>query len=178
MPFTPLMSQLVFQKSCSGLFFTVVGAFWSLVFSRCSSRFATHDHGPAFFKSSLWFLNVSFFDMSRLLCDPGLCRGNAFRDFVDIDVHFFIKSCQPDWCSGWFLQWFVQIFTVFFHDVPLPFRVALWCRLVCVVLLQLAVQPFRWTRHIDFWRSRLESGSLFCVVDPLQLPVGVDLHFM
>ena len=34
--------------------------------------------------------------MSRLLCDPGLCRGNAFRDFVDIDVHFFIKSCQPE----------------------------------------------------------------------------------
>ncbi len=51
---------------------------------------------PAVFYSVLWFLNVSFFDMSRLLGDPGVCRGQPFRDFVDIDVHFFIKSCSPE----------------------------------------------------------------------------------
>ena len=40
-PLPPLLGLLDGPKKCFALVFTVVGAFWSLVFSRCPSRWAT-----------------------------------------------------------------------------------------------------------------------------------------
>ena len=40
--------------------------------------------------------------MLRSLGDPALCRGHASRDFVDIGVHFFVKSCSLDFASAVF----------------------------------------------------------------------------
>ena len=42
-PFPPLLGLLDGPKKWNGMVFTVVGAFWSLVFSRCPSRWATLD---------------------------------------------------------------------------------------------------------------------------------------
>ena len=40
-PLPPLLGLLDGPKKWNGMVFTVVGAFWSLVFSRCPSRWAT-----------------------------------------------------------------------------------------------------------------------------------------
>ena len=44
-PFPPLLGLLEGRKKCSCVVFTMVGAFWSLVFSRCLGRWATLDFG-------------------------------------------------------------------------------------------------------------------------------------
>ena len=40
--------------------------------------------------------------MLRSLGDPALCHGHASRDFVDIDFHFFIKSCLQEFAAAVF----------------------------------------------------------------------------
>ena len=40
-PFPPLLGLLDGPKKCNSMVFTMVGDFWSLVFSRCLSRWAT-----------------------------------------------------------------------------------------------------------------------------------------
>ena len=60
--------------------------------------------------------------MLRSLGDPALCDGHASRDFVDIDVQFFVKSCLLDFAAA-----------VFYNDSRLIF-VFFWMtsRLLCV----------------------------------------------
>ena len=84
-PTPPPISLLVLLKCCPGMVFAVLGEFWSLVFSWCSSYFSTLMQMPAVFYRSLWFFNAIFFDMSRLLFDPAVCRGQPLRHSRDID---------------------------------------------------------------------------------------------
>ena len=95
------------------------------------------------FYGSWCFLGASFFGMSRPLGDPACCRGHASRNFVHIDFHFFVKSCVLDVSLACVFQGFVHNLSDFLSYVSSNFAMASMSRVVCVVLLKLAVQPSR-----------------------------------
>ena len=69
---------------------------WCLLipnFSRCPILFANLYLEVAVFYGNVSVLNASFFDMSHLLLQSPLCRGQPFRHFVDIDVQILTISC-------------------------------------------------------------------------------------
>ena len=68
--------------------------------------------------------------MLRSLGDPALCYGHASRDFVDIHVQVFVKSCSLDFASAVFYNDSCMIFQTFSNTSRLlcvsQFVVA-WC---------------------------------------------------
>ena len=109
--------------------------------------------------------------MSYPLAQPLVCRGDAFRDFVSIDLQISPVKLLAGLCDG-------HAFYDFFKGrrANLLRKIAIWtlCGASLMVLWGVAVHTLRWSRGVDFTWLHVLAQLLFCHVRDFRVPKRVD----